>query len=143
MKIELGTNVLAALLAATLVTPALGKGPLRYPCPERIKTEQTAASPGQPFRTYLDRPDGGNRLVYINLYDGPPEERANLIPDNTDSDQSAVWTLAPNAERAYWMVCIYQNTWAKLARPLPRGLKYCRVQTDSQGREPVGLSCTE
>jgi hypothetical protein len=62
------------------------------------------------------------------VFDGPPEEQADLVPDNENAAASAaVWTLDPKSDRGYWVECRYEGTETTLAGKVPAGARKCAV----------------
>jgi hypothetical protein len=73
--------------------------------------------------------DGASGLA---VYDGPPEELAQLIYDNekeTDKTWTVSWDL-PKNPRGYWITCEYANTTVTLTRKLPDTVTRCEVVHD-------------
>lgn len=95
------------------------------------------------------RPDGASQLIKndryialkgISLYDGHPDEMAQLKPDNAEDDATGpgVWPVEDISPRAYWMVCEYEQG-IRYLRRLPVIEKRC---TEIMGGIlPLGLEC--
>jgi len=112
----------------------LAGGALAYPCPDRLKTTQTPAEKVAGWEPLTDSPSQ-SLLEMVDFYDGPPSEKAQLIPDNGDSKHDPVWTFTPHeGQKAteIWQVCGYTNTTVSLTRKLPTGTKKCRVKTSKK-----------
>jgi len=73
-----------------------------------------------------------NLLASVTLFDGPPQELASLVPDETKVKGRvlASWQLTPNPGRQYWLACGYSGTRITLARALPKDLRTCSVTYD-------------
>lgn len=96
------------------------------------------------------RPDGATQIIQnnryiamrgIDLFDGHPDEMAQLKPDNGDTrklNEPAVWTTADISPRAYWMVCNYDKS-IRYLRRLNALEKQC-VEIMG-GTVPLGLEC--
>jgi len=96
------------------------------------------------------RPDGATQLLQsnryvalrgIDLYDGHPDEMAQLKPDNGDTltpREPAVWTTEDISPRAYWMACRYDHG-IRYLRRLDALEKRC-VEIMG-GALPLGLEC--
>jgi len=92
----------------------------------------------------------GERLVYINIFDGPPEQDADLAPDTTmrpaPGKLSNVWKLDAGSDKGIFVKCAYGT---KLAGPysrletihLPETVKGCRADYQS-GSKPDDLTLT-
>lgn len=63
----------------------------------------------------------------LALFDGDPDERAQLKPDNGDSDALHYWSLDRRNPRPFYLVCHYRETAITLQQALPAGISYCRV----------------
>ena len=68
-----------------------------------------------------------HRLDNLALFDGDPDERAQLKPDNGDSDALHYWSLDRRNPRPFYLVCHYRETAITLQQALPAGISYCRV----------------
>ncbi len=90
----------------------------------------------------------GDALVYIDIYDGPPEQQADLAPDDTKQARgmtSNVWQLQAGPDGLY-VKCGYGK---KLEGPysrmetirLPDTVKSCQADF-TPGREPSSLILT-
>ena len=64
-------------------------------------------------------------LWFVQIYDGDPKEKADLIPDINEPLKQA-WTLTPY-ERPYWLECHYTQTTIVLRYRLLDNLKSCVV----------------
>lgn len=95
------------------------------------------------------RPDGATQIIQNNryialrgldLFDGHPDEMAQLKPDNGDmpTNHPAVWTTNDITPRAYWMVCNYDKN-IRYLRRLDALEKRC-VEIMG-GTLPLGLEC--
>jgi hypothetical protein len=73
-----------------------------------------------------------NQLASVTIFDGPPQELASLVPDQTHVKGRvlASWQLTPNAGRQYWLACGYSGTRITLARALPGEIRSCSVTYD-------------
>jgi hypothetical protein len=89
----------------------------------------------------------GQTLVYIDIYDGPPEQQADLVPDQHQDKASKTawntWDLYQNPERIY-VKCGYGT---RLEAPysrtefiiLPQTAKTCRADFKT-GPKPTDLT---
>lgn len=101
-------------------------------CPETITTDQQLSAPQAGWQAFARDPWGtaGAPPVHtrsgfagIELYDGPPVELAQLVPDN----ELNTWTFGKNdaAKRPQFMACVYEGTAVRLVRQLPAGVTRC------------------
>lgn len=137
----------AAVTCFTATSQAAPPAASSYACPSTIRIEER----------WVDRVDGwiddrgnvANRLERFSVFDGPPSEMADLVPDGvTDvpgGKQRTVWTLAPHG-RSYWMVCSYSGTRVVLQRELKASIKSCwaewSAEATSNGRPQItGAAC--
>jgi hypothetical protein len=67
-------------------------------------------------------------LERASLFDGTPDEMADLVPDNVDeTGANADWAVPPANERDrdYTLVCHYKGTPKTNDIPLPDSVKSC------------------
>ena len=116
-----------------LLTALALSATLQFDCPATIETrqQQLGASPGWQVAT---RNEQGQQhqphsppLDNLALFDGDPDERAQLKPDNGDSDALHYWSLDRRNPRPFYLVCHYRETAITLQQALPAGISYCRV----------------
>jgi hypothetical protein len=82
-------------------------------------------------------------LAGVSVFDGPPEELAELIPDDgTDATdvRSDIWNL-PKNDLGYWLTCRYSSTTVTLTRRLPATVTRCEAVYEKEihfvGGDPV------
>jgi hypothetical protein len=96
-------------------------------CPMKIDVEEKLAAP-QPGWT--EGMSGlPTELAGISVFDGPPEELAELVPDDgTDAADARtdIWNL-PKNDRGYWLTCRYASTTVTLTRQLPPTVTRCEA----------------
>ncbi|MBC8674127.1 hypothetical protein H2136_15190 [Aeromonas hydrophila] len=115
-----------------LLTALALSATLQFDCPATIETrqQQLGASPGgrsPPATSRGTTPALSHRLDNLALFDGDPDERAQLKPDNGDSDALHYWSLDRRNPRPFYLVCHYRETAITLQQALPTGISYCRV----------------
>jgi hypothetical protein len=113
-----------AALAAFLPVPA---GAADLSCPKAIETTQKLGAPQKGWTEGTDKLP--TELSGIAVFDGPPEQMADLIPDEgpkTADTVSDTWDLPPS-ERGYWVTCRYGNTTVTLTRQLPKSVTRCEA----------------
>lgn len=102
-------------------------------CPSRLVTDQKIKP--TPKGWAVGKSPFSPVLSGVGIYDGPPEDMADLVPDNVESDDTfSEWTLDANNKRAYWLECRYAYTNLTLSQALPKGIKNCRVTYDKTVR---------
>ena len=117
-------RLLASLLLAALAIGASADS-LVIECPQTISVMEVAAKDAprawKSLRSVVTRV-----LSHLTVYDGHPDERASLKPDQEPNSAvtSAVWRF-PMGARNIWLSCSYRNTGATLARRLPDGVRQC------------------
>ena len=64
----------------------------------------------------------------LGVFDGPPAELAELVPDNADTNPKDpyYWTFS-GQETAIWVVCHYRSTGQTQQFALPKAFKKCQV----------------
>lgn len=128
-----------------LLTALALSATLQFDCPATIETRQLllGASPGWQAVTRNDQGEQhqplSHRLDNLALFDGDPDERAQLKPDNGDSDAIHYWSLTGDGSRPLYLVCHYGDSAITLQQALPPGITYCRVNQTDWG--PSGLIC--
>ena len=76
----------------------------------------------------------------LSVFDGPPAELAELVPDNADTNaKDPYYWIFSGQEKAIWVVCHYKGSKQTQQFALPKAFKKCQVV----GRINVGnsLSC--
>ncbi|HDZ8965513.1 STY0301 family protein [Aeromonas dhakensis] len=116
-----------------LLTALALSATLQFDCPATIETRQQLLGTTHGWQA-VTRNDLGeqhqplrHRLENLSLFDGDPDERAQLKPDNGDSHAIHYWSLDRHNPRPFYLVCHYQETGITLQQALPAGLGYCRV----------------
>ncbi len=96
-----------------LLTALALSATLQFDCPATIETRQQllGASPGWQAVTRNDQGEQhqplSHRLDNLSLFDGDPDERAQLKPDNGDSDALHYWSLdRRNPRPSIWSATI-------------------------------------
>ncbi|WP_319522141.1 STY0301 family protein [uncultured Desulfosarcina sp.] len=122
--------ILSLVLAAGLGNGSPGNAS-EWECPQQIETEQTLESVPGSWAAGKSQYPSTLKIVYI--YDGPPEQLAVLAASNKGSnDNFYLYTLDKENPRQYWIACVYRNTHLMLSKPLPKGLKSCKVTHDNK-----------
>ncbi|MGL6239817.1 STY0301 family protein [Aeromonas dhakensis] len=116
-----------------LLTALALSATLQFDCPATIETRQQLLGTTQGWQAVTPNEPGEqhqplrHRLENLALFDGDPDERAQLKPDNGDSHAIHYWSLDRHNPRPFYLVCHYQETAITLQQALPAGLGYCRV----------------
>ena len=131
-------GVLAALGMALISLPA---GAENFTCP--------AAFPKQSLK-FVPTSDGWSAnagdtasLYGADVFDGPPDQMASLIPD-ASSRNSSTWTLEGSYPQGIWLQCTYAGGALTLTRRLQKVPAACvaRYPRLSKGRpESVSFDC--
>ncbi|MGQ5524038.1 STY0301 family protein [Chitinimonas sp. PSY-7] len=109
-------------------------------CPAEIETKQEIISPpggwdiSTSSPTQLDTPPAStskHRGNVTGFSSGHPKDRAILAPEKTTYSKKNrhlinIWSFSKSEED--WFICSYHNTVFELSKPLPAGLKQCRIQ---------------
>jgi len=101
-------------------------------CPMKIEVSQSLATPQAGWTDGQDKLP--TKLAGISVFDGPPEQLAEPVPDDgaeTRDSRSDIWTLAKN-ERGYWLTCRYSSTTVTLTRQLPATVTRCETVYEKQ-----------
>ncbi|WP_421145128.1 STY0301 family protein [Aeromonas dhakensis] len=116
-----------------LLTALALSATLQFDCPATIETRQQLLGTTQGWQAVTRNELGEqhqplrHRLENLALFDGDPDERAQLKPDNGDSHAIHYWSLDRHNPRPFYLVCHYQETAITLQQALPARLGYCRV----------------
>ena len=118
------------------VTPAMDAD---VSCPATIQTNQQltprAAPPWASLQLGIS-----NRLLYAELYDGPPRDEQIIMADDHRDEpgrELMSWRFhGQPARQGTWLLCSYQNTQVKLELRLPEKITEC-VQTLSTDKSRV------
>jgi len=124
---------LAAAVAAALSLPAGEAAADDVACPSEIVVEQTLAEPVEGWTTEVD--PWPTELVNLSVFDGPPEELADLIFDDEVEDSetwTVSWLLQADNPRGYWIRCRYANTLVTITQQLPEGVTRCEMVFEKQ-----------
>ena len=70
--------------------------------------------------------------VAISVFDGPPSEMADLVPDNPNA-RVVQWTFKKPRTRDVYVVCNYADTRIALARKVPMEVTSCSVSVTTPG----------
>jgi hypothetical protein len=70
--------------------------------------------------------------VAISVFDGPPSEMADLVPDNP-SARIVQWTFKKPRTRDVYIVCNYADTRIALARKAPAEVTSCALSVTTPG----------
>jgi hypothetical protein len=101
-------------------------------CPMKIEVSQSLAAAQEGWTGGQDKLP--TELTGISVFDGPPEQLADLVPDDgadTGDSRSDIWNL-PKNERGYWLTCRYSSTTVTLTRQLPATVTRCEAVYEKQ-----------
>ena len=70
--------------------------------------------------------------VAISVFDGPPSEMADLVPDNPNA-RVVQWTFKKPRTRDIYIVCNYADTRIGLARKAPPEVTSCALSVTTPG----------
>jgi hypothetical protein len=66
--------------------------------------------------------------ISISVFDGPPAEMADLVPDNPNAKLQR-WTFGKPRTRDIYIVCNYADTRIKLSRKAPAEVASCTLSS--------------
>lgn len=99
-----------------LLTALALSATLQFDCPATIETRQQPLGTPQGWQAVTRNELGEqhqplrHRLENLSLFDGDPDERAQLKPDNGDSHAIHYWSLDSHNPRPFYLVCHYRET---------------------------------
>ena len=119
-------------------------------CPKSLQVAEKPATIPEAFKAYIN----GNpptevaaaplsvELEQISFSDGPPPEIGWLAPDH-DERTYQIYGVNGVTDKPTWLTCSYSNTSIIISRPLPAGIKSCKVTHDPsiQGYPATGMTC--
>jgi hypothetical protein len=115
------------MIAVASVAALPGSARADVSCPMKIEVEEKLAAPQS---GWTEGQSGlPTELAGISVFDGPPEELAELVPDDgTDAADARtdIWNL-PKSDRSYWLICRYSSTTVTLTRQLPASVTRCQA----------------
>ncbi len=137
-----------ALLLAVIAAPATAAD-WTLDCPPQLATTQSVAAPWPEGWSAVARTDtavlnavpgtaisAASPPVSISMFDGPPTEMADLVPDDPNARVQR-WTFGKARTRDIYVVCNYADTRVKLARAVPSTVGTCALA----GRNGTGVVC--
>jgi hypothetical protein len=130
-------TLLVVLLAVT-AAPAFAAD-WKLDCPREISTAQSVAGPlpagwSAYARSTSDAKEAApgaattasSPPVSVSVFDGPPSEMADLVPDNPNAKVQR-WTFGKTRMRDIYVVCNYLDTRMKLAQKVPAAVTSCAL----------------
>lgn len=108
-----------------------------YRCPESVETTQSLVFTPEGWRSLSDKTKDIQPLERMTIFDGNPEEKASLVPDNEGAQQDLTWTN--HTLKGFWMACSYSQTTARLIREIPRTVKKCVLKLKSNSAKTQKL----
>ena len=97
---------------------------------------QTTPVPPAPRSAQDAAVAGTTPPVSISVFDGPPAEMADLVPDNPNARVQR-WTFGKARTRDVYVVCNYADTRIKLAHKVPATAASCALR----GAGGTGVVC--
>lgn len=140
MKITTGL-VYFGISLMTLHSAALA---VELHCPASITVSQTVVR--APSTWLAANSERAHPLRGAGFTSGPPSEMAFLKPDsvtNKGKVSVVITTVGGQVMGGDWLNCIYEDTVATVAQPLPKDLKECSVIHESSitGRKLKSIQC--
>jgi hypothetical protein len=128
---------LAVMLLA--LAPLAAAAEWKVDCPAQLATTQSTGGPppggwsivARTSSAVLDATPGmpvsaATPPVSISVFDGPPAQMADLVPDNPNAKVQR-WTFGKARTRDIYIVCNYADTRIKLARKAPAEVASCTL----------------
>ena len=117
----------------------------RVDCPAQLATSQSLTGAAPAGWSALARTPSlvqdvkGNEPVTgsappvgVSVFDGPPNEMADLVPDDPNA-RVVRWTFAKNRTRDIYVVCHYGDTRIGLSQKAPPGITSCTLGVSAPG----------
>lgn len=108
-----------------------------FTCPERVRLDGGKVSDA-------DLPKGSKSVIAtspillsgVSVFDGPPEEGAELMPSNTGKKATKfIWPISQPADRPVWLACNYADQLVRVVVQAEGSPKQCEA-TVTQGGSP-------
>ena len=121
-------DLLNCISLSALLIGAQARAELIQVCPDEIQLESAQLksdrlSSGWASSSY----SGPVRLTGVSLFDGPPQEGAQLKPANAEtSDSNTVWHFSPIASNL-WLRCDYASGLFSLSMKVQEPVAECRA----------------
>ena len=142
---------LAAPLLLVVVLPAAHAADWTLQCPREIATAQSVsgalpagwsafarlpseakeAAPGTSITA-------ATPAISVSVFDGPPTEMADLVPDNPNAKVPR-WTFGASRPRDIYVVCNYLDTRLTLAQKVPATVTSCALS--GKDGAATGVTC--
>ena len=116
----------------------------RFDCPPQIQTTQSLKGKAPDGWTSIRETRYPQWLKSIAIFDGPPNEHADLVPDNevNQDPEKTVWTFNKKKDRSLYLACEYSGTEMLLVKELSRHITQCRmILSISNPPSGTGLLC--
>jgi hypothetical protein len=111
-------------------------------CPESIETAQTLRSAlPKGWTSAVDSLNGKHPLENVQVFDGPFDDGASLVPDNEGKEETPHWILSKDAPRPFLMACFYSQSVVRVLHELPKDAKKCTTLFKTKPYRVLGLSC--
>jgi hypothetical protein len=130
---------LVTLLMA--LSPLAAAADWKLDCPARLSTTQSTGGPMPSGWSAIARTTSAVQPVApgvaiaaatppisISVFDGPPAEMADLVPDNPNAKVQR-WTFGRPRTRDIYIVCNYADTRIKLSRKAPAEVASCALSS--------------
>lgn len=132
------TNLIACLLLSLGGGSAATAADNAYACPEKVRLSSGTISDQDIADWKPEVPSSVIWLTGASVYDGPPQERASLVPTRTNKSGSVMkWVLEGSDARGVWIACDYGDGVASLVRRIPDASKQCTVTASKSGKPRV------
>jgi len=110
-------------------------------CPAVLESQQSL--PGAPEGWSVVPLRQAQRLMAISLFDGPPEDGAELKPEASHGGQRQVWRFDTAAPRGIWLGCRYDGSRLMLTRRIEPAPRICELISGGRvlaGADPSPLN---
>jgi len=97
-------------------------------CPDTLAVHQELQPSIPGWQVFAS--DAPIHLAGVTFFDGPPNEKASLVYDETSrvaGKEIMTWRFIPNRDRPIWMACSYSQTSITVARRLSNEIRRCSV----------------
>jgi len=141
---------LLCLVAALAASTALAAD-WKLECPRELATAQSVASTPPAGWTAFARLASATKdaapgvavsaatpPVSVSVFDGPPSEMADLVPDNPNAKVQR-WTFGKSRTRDIYVVCNYLDTRMTLAQKVPAAATSCAAS--AKDGAVTGVTC--
>lgn len=115
-------------------------------CPAQIETQQAITNTPEGWEGIGNNVPALSKLVNVSLFDGNPEQQAELAPSSTQTTKQFLkntWKLSGVHNGEVWLQCRYADTRLSLNQALKKTVTRCEATYNNRFNPPnlEGAKC--